>query len=375
MRGRERAAVTERSVREGSGGERKMDAGQMVVGHLKRSLGSGLVHTPAVRLFHPATTGVVTIFVLHRFGVSRTGTSPNHLRKSLAYLRRNDYQLLSLEEVVRCFAGEGPPLRKAVAFTVDDGYLDQAAVGAPIFLEFGCPVTIFLTTGFLDGTVVPWWDSVRYAFANTSLHRFQLDLGGTLVSYACSTQEERFQSAKAFLGRAKDVTDAERRVGIENLAVAAEVALPGHPMAPNLPMSWDQARSLERSGVTFGPHTVTHPILSQVSAQAAGHEMADSWRRLGQELDHPVPVFCYPNGRLVDFGAREIKLAKKLGMTGAVTVDEALADFRRPKTDPDDPFRASRVAFPEDHLDTLFCASGLDRVQRRLVASTKRRRA
>ena len=353
-------------------GERKMDAGQMVVGQLKRSLGSGLVHTPAVRLFHPATAGVVTIFVLHRFGVSRTGTSQNHLRKTLAYLRRNDYQLLSLEEVVRCFSGEGPPLRKAVAFTVDDGYLDQATVGAPIFLEFGCPVTIFLTTGFLDGIVVPWWDSVRYVFANTSLHRFQMELGEMLVSFTCTTEEERFQSEMAFLVRAKDVTDTERRMGIEKLAVAAEVALPDHPVSPNLPMSWDQARSLERSGVTFGPHTVTYPILSQVSAQAAEHEMTESWRRLRQELDHPVPVFCYPNGRLVDFGAREIELAKKLGMTGAVTVDEAVADFRRLRTGPDDPFRASRVAFPEDLLDTLFCVSGLDRVQRKLEASAKR---
>jgi len=352
-----------------------MDVGQMVVSHLKRSLGSGLVHTPAIRLFHPATTGVVTIFVLHRFGLGRTATSQNHLRKTLSYLRRNDYQLLSVEEVIRCFSGEGPPLRKAVAFTVDDGYLDQATVGAPIFLEFGCPVTIFLTTGFLDGMVVPWWDSVRYVFANTSLLRFQLDLGGRLESYECSTEEERFQSEMAFLVRAKDVTDTERRVGIENLGAAAEVALPDRPASPDLPMSWDQARSLERKGVTFGPHTVTHPILSQISPEAAEHEMTESWRRLRQELDHPVPVFCYPNGRLVDFGAREIEVAKKLGMTGAVTVDEAVADFRRPKTDRDDPFRASRVGFPEDLLDTLFCVSGLERVQRKLEASARRRSA
>lgn len=295
-------------------GERKTDAGQIVVDHLKGSLGSGLVHTPALRLFHPATTGVVTIFALHRFGASRTGTSQNHLRKTLAYLRRNDYELLSLEEVVRCFSGERPPLRKAVAFTVDDGYLDQATVGAPIFLEFGCPVTIFLTTGFLDGMMIPWWDSVRYVFANTTLHRFQLELGGMLASYACSTQEERSQSSTAFLARAKDVTDTERRVGIKNLAVAAQVALPERPVSPNLPMGWDQARALERSGLTFGPHTVMHPILSQLSAEAAAHEMAQSWLRLRQELDHPVPVFSYPNGRLgVDFGAREIEFAKEPG--------------------------------------------------------------
>ncbi|HSH59351.1 MAG TPA: polysaccharide deacetylase family protein [Acidimicrobiales bacterium] len=112
-------------------------------------------------------------------------------------------------------------------------------------------------------------------------------------------------------------------MGIENLAGAANVVLPRQPESPNLPMTWDQARSLERSGVTFGPHTVTHPILSHVSDEAAEYEIAESWRRLGQELDHPLPLFCYPNGRLVDFGGREIEIAKELGMNGTVTVDEA----------------------------------------------------
>jgi len=365
----ERSATDERFVAERSLDERRSGAERLagVVGRLKRVLGSGLVHSPAVRLFHPATNGVVTVFVLHRFEVSRIGTSESHLRKALAYLRRNDYQLLSVEEVVRCFSGDGPPLRKAVAFTVDDGYLDQATIGAPIFLEFGCPVTIFLTTGFLDGTVVPWWDSVNHVFANTTRSHFRSPLGGNDVSYACSTDEDRFQSEMAFLTMAKNVTDPERRAGIEELASAAEVALPDHPVSPNLPMSWDQARHLERSGVTFGPHTVTHPILSHVGADAAEHEITESWRRLRQELDRPVPVFCYPNGRLVDFGDREIEITKGLGMSGAVTVDEAVADFRSPRTDPDDAFRASRVAFPHEFLDTLFCVSGLDRVQRGLA--------
>ncbi len=30
-------------------------------------------------------------------------------------------------------------------------------------------------------------------------------------------------------------------------------------------MSWDQARLCEERGMTFGPHTVTHPILSRAA--------------------------------------------------------------------------------------------------------------
>ena len=71
------------------------------------------------------TRGVATVFMLHRFrdderGVQ--GTDPAGLCKGLESLRRRRYEFLGLEEVYRRLAGEGPPLRRAVAFTIDDGY-------------------------------------------------------------------------------------------------------------------------------------------------------------------------------------------------------------------------------------------------------------
>lgn len=338
----------------------------MFAAALKRSLGYGLVHTPAVRLFQRPMGGVATVFVLHRFEVAKArhaSTSVGHLRKLLAYLRRNDYQLLSLDEVVRSFHGEGPPLRKAVAFTVDDGYLDQATVGAPTFAEFDCPVTIFLASGFLDGAVVPWWDVVQHAFERSTRREVRVTVGGTERSYALVTREDRFQAEMDFLARCKDATDGDRLAALEALAEAADVSPPERPLPPDVPMSWEQARSLERTGVTFGPHTVTHPILSKVSRDTAEHEITESWRRLQQELDHPVAVFCYPNGRAVDFGDREIAIARDIGMKGALTVDDAQAEPGAGATDPDAPYRISRVSFPARSLDALFCVTGVDSAQ------------
>lgn len=342
----------------------------MHAGHqLKRSLGYGLVRTPAVRLFGPVTRGVATVFVLHRFDVARArfaSTSVGQLRTTLAYLRRNRYSLLSLPEVVRRLSGEGPALRKAVAFTVDDGYEDQATVGAPVFAEFDCPLTIFLTTGFLDGEVVPWWDNVQYVFEHTDRGHLELEVGGRSIGYSLSSSEERFQSEMDFLTRCKDAADADRRQAIEDLAAVAGVDLPTRPLAPDLPMTWDQARSLERSGVTFGAHTVSHPILSSLSAEDARREIVESWRRLQEELDDPLPVFCYPNGRLVDFGTREVEVLAEIRMSGAVTVDEAYARRRQGEPDFDWRFRISRIPFPQSSLDALLWASWVDRVQRSL---------
>jgi peptidoglycan/xylan/chitin deacetylase (PgdA/CDA1 family) len=338
----------------------------MLAAQLKRALGYGLVRTPAVRFFQPATRDLITVFVLHRVGVDRArraSISVESLRKMLAYLRRNSYQLMPLEEVVRSVRGSGPPHRKAVAFTVDDGYEDQATVAAPVFAEFDCPLTVFLTTGFLDGSVVPWWDAVHHVFEQSRHGRLELEVAGQAVRYSLSSDEERFQSEMDFLTRAKNVVDADRRKGIVALAQAAEVDLPDRPLPPNVPMTWDQARHLERSGVTFGPHTVSHPILSQLSDEESAQEIAASWRRLKEELDHPIPVFCYPNGRLVDFGTREMEMVAGLGLTGAVTVDEAQVRLGRGPSDPFAPYRLSRVPFPDSVLDALLWASGVERVQ------------
>ena len=62
-------------------------------------------------------------------------------------------------------SGDGPPLNRAVAFTIDDGYVEQATVAAPVFAEFDCPVTTFVTSGFLDRALWFWWDQIEYVFA------------------------------------------------------------------------------------------------------------------------------------------------------------------------------------------------------------------
>ena len=57
---------------------------------------------------------------------------------------------------------------RAIAFTVDDGYQDVAQVAAEIFLEYDCPLSIFLTTGFIDGHLWHWWDQIEFICLTTT---------------------------------------------------------------------------------------------------------------------------------------------------------------------------------------------------------------
>jgi hypothetical protein len=138
---------------------------------MKRSARLVLTHPFLVRAAASLTHGVAPIFMLHRFRdveAGNGGHDPQVLRANLSWLRAKNFSLLSLTELLDRLA-EGAPIKRAISFTVDDGYADFAHVAAPVFAEFDCPVTVFVTSGFLDGQHWCWWD--RVAVALTALRR------------------------------------------------------------------------------------------------------------------------------------------------------------------------------------------------------------
>ncbi len=263
--------------------------------------------------------GLVTIFTLHRFtdpehGV--IGLDPVALATQLAYLRRYRYTLLGLSEVVERIVGRnGHSTSPAVVFTVDDGYGDFARIGAPVFAEYDCPVTVFIPTGFLDGRLWLWWDRVTYLFANARRTSFLTpELGDR--PYQWSTPEELARVQQYVLDALERVPAPQREAAIAALSGQLEVELPETPPAAYAPMSWDEVRKMAQRGVTFGPHTVTHPILPLTPADICKWEIEESYRRLRLETSATVPVFCYPAGHA---GRRELQAVQAAGFSAAVT--------------------------------------------------------
>lgn len=244
--------------------------------------------------------GAVPILTLHRFADENRrvpGFGSRTLRRQLGTLRKSGFQVLPLWSALeRVEAGE--PLERSVVLTVDDGYADFHDVALPIFAEFECPVTVFVVTGFLDGGRWLWWDQVSASLAL---------LG-------------RAGEAPAQIAALKPRPEAERIREIAALVETSGLGADQPPPPRFAPMTWDMVRAAAAQGVTFGPHTVTHPILSQTGASQSEHEIAESWRRLKQETDAAIPVFCYPNGTPVDQGPREFELVRKAGLRAGVTM-------------------------------------------------------
>ncbi len=278
---------------------------------------------PSVAAFGSKVFGNgVPIFMLHRFesdSHSCSGTPPSHLRHCLHYLSENNFTFISLTELLTALSDAKPLPPKSVVFTIDDGYADQIEVAAPIFLEFNCPVTIFLITGMLDGKLWPWDAKVSHLINYTEKDFLAFSLAGEHFQLSLSNQENRRNAVKTIKDTMKALSAENVDDMLNQIAEATGETLPATPPDDFRPMTWDMARKYESKGIHFAPHTVSHRILSKLNADSAENEIVNSWKRIKEELTSPSPVFCYPTGRYCDYGPREIDILKKAGFIGAVS--------------------------------------------------------
>src|SRR2546430_7679954 len=60
-------------------------------------------------------------------------------------------------------------------------------------------------------------------------------------------------------------------------------------------LTWEQCQLMAQSGISFGSHTLTHPILPQAEAMEVKHEIVASKALIEARLRCRVRYFAYPN--------------------------------------------------------------------------------
>jgi peptidoglycan/xylan/chitin deacetylase (PgdA/CDA1 family) len=333
---------------------------------IKRAFVRALTAPWAAPLLAPLVRGTGTVFMFHRFRdpeLGSDGHDPAFVRAMLATLRRSRRELTSVDAIAAGAREGGLGGRSPVAFTVDDGYADFATTGASTFAEFDCPVTVFVVSGVLDGLSWYWWDRITAALEASPLRELTVTIDGAPQRLAWASAEERARAGTWLMERLKLVGDDERHAVLNWLPEALRIELPDRPPRRFAPMAWNDVRDCATRGATFGAHTVTHPVLSRVSAAAARQEVATSWRRLREETTATTPVFCYPNGRPQDIGAGSARMLRDLGFTSAVTTTRGYVDGSLEAKHPDAAFHLPRFAWPDTPSEYTQIVNGVERAK------------
>jgi peptidoglycan/xylan/chitin deacetylase (PgdA/CDA1 family) len=225
--------------------------------------------------------------------------------------------------------GKRKPPPRAVAITFDDGYASNYHLAWPVLKRYGLPATIYLTTGFLDGVMRPWFVRLEHSLSITTKEELKL-LGR---EWPLVTWQQRADAYFALTGIYKSLPNLEAEALIAEIAVQLDCVSPELP-APLKPLTWDQAREMQSSGlIEFGGHTHSHPILARCTDDAAQVEILHSMDCLVSELDQRPRTFAYPNGQPGDYTDFHEKTALQAGFTAGFNMKSGFVSTQHSRYD------------------------------------------
>ena len=272
----------------------------------------------------PFARGLGAILMFHRVRENVDGDyapnrgleiTPSYLDAVLTHVRTAGFEIVTLDEAVTRLSST-VDRKPFVALTFDDGTRDTAQVALPILARHEAPFSVFVTTGFADRTARMWWLELEEAIG--VLDRVTLAVGGAPVDLPARTAMEKMQAfalvyrllrtgdEPSLLSTCRALCD---QAGLDPAAIVDEACLP-----------WSGVRALaDHPLVTVGAHTLTHPRLAKLSADAATREMRMSRAIITEKVGMEVAHLAYPIGDPSSAGAREFEAARGLGFRSALT--------------------------------------------------------
>lgn len=293
-----------------------------------------------VSRFFPRRRGRGLIFTLHHVRPEAPGKTfdpngilaitPQFLEVAVRAALDHDLVPVHLHDLPALLADPADE-RRFVAFTLDDGYRNNAEFAAPIFRKFGIPYTIFITRGFVERTRTMWWETSEAIARNADRLEFDFGNGSETVPLATSGQKhDAFDRLARFMWTI-DEDEAVRRIdetairhGIDPKAIVDEQV-----------MDENDLRTLAQDPlVHFGAHTLSHCNLRRVDDERLRRELEGSAAAVERYVGVRPRSFAYPYGWATATGEREGRAAAQAGFDIAVTTQPGMLSRERVQHQP-----------------------------------------
>lgn len=244
---------------------------------------------------------------------------PAAFRRQLRWLKKH-FSLIPLAEIEKLVLEKKPPRERLCAITFDDGYRNNFLHAFPILRAGGVPATFFLTGDFVDKKIPLWTDRLEFVL-----------------------RREKVSVDQKIRARLKNYSSAERQKFLDQLENKAGAKLELTPDSPYAPLSWPEIQTMAEAGMTFGAHTMSHPILSRLSREEQRRELTEAKKLIERKLG-ACPHFAYPNGQTGDWNQDTLELLRELGWSVAWTT------IPRPvRSESDEPFALPRLSVHGRH--------------------------
>jgi peptidoglycan/xylan/chitin deacetylase (PgdA/CDA1 family) len=245
------------------------------------------------------------------------------LRRHLLFLRRH-FRVLHLEEALEELYSHAENKKSyhsgiSIVLTFDDGHCDNYTHSFALAQELHMPFAVFLPPNYIENGDNYWWLEGERLVRHAQVDKVIVDE----EIYHLKDEKDRKAIVKVIfthLRNAKSVADREGFLSDMHTALAVTASYtPEEELM--LPMTWEQIYEMDDSGlVTFGAHTMHHPVLSCLEDPSeVQYEVQECRNVLEQKLGHPVRFFAYPIGKPQDIGDEALRAVQEAGYSWAFT--------------------------------------------------------
>jgi peptidoglycan/xylan/chitin deacetylase (PgdA/CDA1 family) len=249
----------------------------------------------------------------------------------------SEFDPITLDDVLLFLNGEKPTPRRPVAITFDDGYVDNLEIAVPILGRFGIKASFYVTVEPVENGRPPWFCRLRHAFGTTHRRTWH-DSTESRVHNIVEAADRKSAFLVASGRCARHAGEAQ-----DQTLSTIEKELEVEPLTEKLMMTWDQVRTLQRSGHIVGSHTLTHPNMACMGLKDLHKECVESKNTLERELGVPVHHFSYPSPILQPhWNKQTMEITATAGYRSSVTSTAG------PVRKGDHPLSLRRVVVPSD---------------------------
>jgi len=213
----------------------------------------------------------------------------NDFEWQVKYIKKH-YNAITFSELFACIEGQKSLPKNPVIITFDDGFIDNFTNAYQILLENSIPATFFISTDYIGKKGTFWFDFVAIAIKNlpdgnykNSKHNIQFEIN--------DIDDSKTKVIYILLSKMKLIKNSER---LELIHWLEEIYNP--TSISNEIMTWDNVREMASNGMEIGSHSVSHPILSQLSASELKKEIIESKLEIQEQLHIDCNVIAYPVG-------------------------------------------------------------------------------
>jgi peptidoglycan/xylan/chitin deacetylase (PgdA/CDA1 family) len=240
-------------------------------------------------------------------------------RRQLRFLKEQ-YNVISPEEFLLWCGTQRDLPPRSVLLTCDDGLRNCLYDMLPILQEAGLQCLFFVTGAPLANTPTMLWYEELYLMFLAGPENSTLELSEIGVR-ACANRREK-RSLWWELVRKLSRYDLERRGSLLEsirmqlgLSERWDAEYREDPICSRrfFVLSQTELKQLAGAGMCIGSHTLSHPVLSQSSPDAAWSEISESKHNLEQALGRKISALAYPFGDSSSVTPREMEMAERAG--------------------------------------------------------------